>query len=103
ELLGQPDLDLVIVGTGDAEDVVRRKAEAANRRLGRPAVVLVGPMNDPRPAYAAADLVLGQGGSAIRAMSFTKPLIVIGEKGFSLPCLKSTLEVRCCIVLLGIV
>ncbi|HMC08737.1 MAG TPA: glycosyltransferase family 4 protein [Actinomycetota bacterium] len=93
ELLGQPDLDLVIVGTGDAEDVVRRKAEAANRRLGRPAVVLVGPMNDPRPAYAAADLVLGQGGSAIRAMSFAKPLIVIGEKGFSLPFLESTSEV----------
>jgi glycosyltransferase involved in cell wall biosynthesis len=90
ELLGERDLDLVIVGNGDAEDAVRRRAEAANRKLGRLAVILVGQMIDPRPAYAAADLVLGQGGSAMRAMSFAKPLIVIGEKGFSLPFLEST-------------
>jgi glycosyltransferase involved in cell wall biosynthesis len=93
ELLAEPDVDLVIVGKGDAEDAIRRKAEVVNRGLGRPAVVLTGALIDPRPAYAAADLVLGQGGSAMRAMSFSKPLIVIGEKGFSLPFLESTKKV----------
>jgi glycosyltransferase involved in cell wall biosynthesis len=93
ELLGEPDVDLVIVGNGDAEDAIRRRAEEVNRGLGRPAVVLTGALIDPRPAYAAADLVLGQGGSAMRAMAFSKPLIVIGEKGFSLPFLESTKEV----------
>jgi hypothetical protein len=38
-------------------------------------------MTDPRPAYAGADVVLGMGGSAARALAFGRPLIVIGEQG----------------------
>ncbi|MEZ5062954.1 MAG: hypothetical protein R2700_15855 [Solirubrobacterales bacterium] len=37
---------------------------------------------DPRPAHAAADVCIGMGGSALRAMAFAKPLIVQGEAGF---------------------
>jgi hypothetical protein len=40
-------------------------------------------MADPRPAYAAADLMLGMGGSAARALAFARPLIVQGEAGWS--------------------
>ena len=43
----------------------------------------MGEMREPRPAYAAADIVIGQGGSALRGMAFAKPLVVIGEEGFS--------------------
>jgi len=39
-------------------------------------------MEDPRDAYDAADVVLGMGGSALRALAFGKPLIVQGERGF---------------------
>ena len=39
-------------------------------------------MTDPRPAYAAADIVLGMGVSALRAMAFAKPVVVQGEHGF---------------------
>jgi hypothetical protein len=45
-------------------------------------VVLTGELADPRPAYAAADVVLGMGGSAIRALAFGKPLVVQGEGAF---------------------
>jgi hypothetical protein len=45
-------------------------------------VVLTGELFDPRPAYAAADIVLGMGGSALRALAFGQPLVVQGEKGF---------------------
>jgi hypothetical protein len=38
-------------------------------------------MYDPRPAYAAADVVLGMGGSALRGMAFGKPLVVQGVSG----------------------
>src|SRR5690606_16938374 len=38
---------------------------------------------DPRSAYAAADIVLGMGSSALRALSIGRPLIVQGEEGFS--------------------
>ena len=44
---------------------------------------LTGPLIDPRPAYDAADIVVGMGSSAGRAMAFAKPTLVIGERGFS--------------------
>jgi hypothetical protein len=82
ERLGPTDIDLVIVGTGMEEARLRRIGECVNARLGRRACVFTGPISDPRPAYAAADIVLGMGGSAARALSFGKPLIVAGEYGW---------------------
>jgi glycosyltransferase involved in cell wall biosynthesis len=74
---------LVIVGTGDAEGEIAARAQDVNRRLGRDAIVLTGPMLDPRPAYAAADVVIGMGSSALRGMAFAKPVVVVGERRFS--------------------
>ena len=73
-------VQLVIVGDGPARDVVARAAAVANAR--NRSVILTGEMTDPRPAYAAADVALGMGGSALRAMAFEKPLVVQGENGF---------------------
>lgn len=70
---------LVIVGTGDAEARLRALGEETNRALGREAVAFAGPMSDPRAAYAAADIALGMGGSAARALAFGLPLVVVGE------------------------
>lgn len=77
-----PVVDLIIVGTGDAEERLRGLAEQINKRERRRAVVLAGPMADPRPAYAAADVMIGMGGSAARSLSFSKPLVVAGEAGW---------------------
>ena len=74
---------LVVVGDGPARPEVEQAAAAANARAGRRAVVLAGEMLDPRPAYAASDVVLGMGGSALRGMAFSKPLIVQGVNGFA--------------------
>lgn len=79
---GRDDLVLVIVGAGDAETRLREIGSAVNARLGRAAIVFVGPMADPRAAYASADVALGMGGSAARALAFGKPLIVLGEFGW---------------------
>lgn len=75
-------MQLVIAGDGAARDEVEQRARAANDRAGRRAVVLIGEQLDPRPAYAAADICLGMGGSALRAMAFGHPLVVQGEHGF---------------------
>lgn len=74
---------LLIVGDGAARPRLEKLARGTNRLLGREAVILAGPMVDPRPAYAAADVVLGMGGSALRALAFGKPLVVTGEGGFA--------------------
>jgi glycosyltransferase involved in cell wall biosynthesis len=79
---GHP-LRLVIVGDGPARSTVATRAAQANAAAGRQAVMLAGALDDPRPAYAAADITIGQGGSALRGMAFAKPLIVVGERGFS--------------------
>jgi glycosyltransferase involved in cell wall biosynthesis len=74
---------LAIVGDGEAREEVASCAGAANATLGRAAVVLLGQMVDPRAAYDAADIVLGMGHSALRAMAFAKPVVVLGDAGFA--------------------
>ncbi|MCX2750273.1 glycosyltransferase family 4 protein [Arthrobacter sp. MI7-26] len=80
--IGSPTVDLVIVGTGDAREGLGQLAEQVNEEQGRRAIVLAGPMADPRAAYAAADVMIGMGGSAARSLSFGKPLVVAGESGW---------------------
>ncbi|MET9018398.1 glycosyltransferase [Actinopolymorpha sp. NPDC004070] len=82
ELARELPLRLVVVGDGSAREQVEARAAAANDRAGRRAVVLTGALDDPRPAYAAASVTLGMGGSALRALAFGQPLIVQGEEGF---------------------
>lgn len=74
---------LVIVGDGPEYEAVVERAAKANAAAGYQAVRLTGEMSDPRPAYAASDVVIGQGGSALRGMAFGKPLVVVGEDGYS--------------------
>jgi glycosyltransferase involved in cell wall biosynthesis len=85
-------LRFVIVGDGMMRAKLERLAGATNADLGRPAVVLTGMLPDPRLAYAAADIVVGMGGSALRGMAFGKPVIIVGEKGFSVPLTPETAE-----------
>lgn len=76
-------VQFLIIGDGAAQEEIKREADAANAALKRNAVIMAGALADPRPAYAAADIVLGMGGSALRGMAFGKPVIVTGDKGFA--------------------
>jgi glycosyltransferase involved in cell wall biosynthesis len=82
QLGARTSLRLVIVGDGPARDEVTVAAAAANRDVGRTVVDVIGSRSDPRPWYAGADIALGMGGSALRAMAFGKPLVVQGERGY---------------------
>lgn len=92
ELSGRQPVRLLIVGEGSAADQVRERAAQANSRAGREVVTCLGGMSDPRPAYAAADIMLGMGGSALRTMAFARPLVVMGERGFSRVLDESTVQ-----------
>lgn len=82
ELSAAAPVRLVLVGDGPARDEVEARAAAVNRRFGEGTVVLTGQIDDPRPAYATADIALGMGGSALRALAYAAPLVVQGERGF---------------------
>ena len=82
-LAGATGLRLVVVGDGPARDRLAMAAADVNARTGEETVTLTGELADPRPAYAAGDVVLGMGGSALRAMAFAKPVVVLGERGFA--------------------
>ncbi len=64
---------LVVVGDGSLRAEVERAAG--------PSVRLVGELVDPRPAHAAADVVLGLGTSVLRAMAQGRPSIALGSEG----------------------
>jgi L-malate glycosyltransferase len=85
-------LRFVIVGDGDVRSKCMRLARETNAKLRRDAVVLTGALLDPRPAYAAADIIVGMGGSALRGMAFGKPVVIVGERGFSAPLTSDTAE-----------
>jgi L-malate glycosyltransferase len=82
-LAGRRDVRLVIAGGGPAEEALRVRADRVNRQWGREVVRFAGLVQDPRSAYAAADVVVGMGSSALRAMSIGRPVVVQGERGFS--------------------
>lgn len=75
-------LRLLIVGDGPCRAELDSAAAAVNAMLGREAVTMAGQMLDPRPAYAAADIVVGMGTSAQKGMAFGKPVIIQGERGY---------------------
>jgi len=74
---------LAVVGDGEQASRVRALADELNATASSTVITLTGELLDPRPAYAAADLVIGMGSSSLRAMAFGKPVIVVGERGFS--------------------
>jgi glycosyltransferase involved in cell wall biosynthesis len=74
---------LLVVGEGEERPKLKAYADRINDQIGREAITLFGPLVDPRPAYEAAHVVIGMGGSALRGMAFGKPVIVVGAGGFA--------------------
>ena len=72
---------LIVAGDGPERSRVAAAADAANRRTGQETVLVTGDLMDPRPAYDAADVVLGMGSSALKGLAFAKPLVVQGPSG----------------------
>lgn len=82
DLASQRPVRLLIAGDGEGRTRVEAAAAAVNGRHGQDIVVVAGNLLDPRPAYDAADIVLGMGSSALKGMAFAKPLVVQGTGGY---------------------
>jgi glycosyltransferase involved in cell wall biosynthesis len=81
-LAGRFPVTLLVAGDGPGLMEIQAAAQDINRRQGRNVIRVSGNVVDPRPLYDAADVVLGMGSSALRGMSYGKPLIVQGTAGF---------------------
>lgn len=75
-------LRFVIAGGGPQLHEVRRRALEVNERHGREIVEITGSVMDPGPIYESADIVLGMGSSVLRAMAYSKPVVVQGANGY---------------------
>ncbi|WP_454295837.1 glycosyltransferase [Salana multivorans] len=75
-------LRLAIVGDGPERGALELSAENVNSVTGRRVVSLLGSRDDPIPYYLAADVAVGMGSSALRAMAAGKPLLVQGAASF---------------------
>ncbi|MGM7669386.1 glycosyltransferase [Microbacterium sp. A93] len=84
-LAGRMPVVLLAVGSGPEFVRIQAAAKRVNARHGRRVVLVPGNLQDPNPAYAAADVVLGMGSSMLRGMAHAKPGIVLGADGFCAP------------------
>lgn len=76
------NLKLIIVGAGDDFDKVKEKADAANKRMGRDAVVLAGARTNINEFAAAGKLFVGVSRAALEAMAAECPVIIAGNEGY---------------------
>jgi hypothetical protein len=81
---------LAVVGDGPHADPITRAARRVDPQ-GRK-IRFAGAMVDPDPAFRAADIVLGSGGSVLRGMAHGKATIVLGRRGFSVTTLPETAD-----------
>lgn len=73
---------LAIVGDGPESERVAALVADVNRSLGEARIRMLGERADPLAYYLAADIVVGMGSSALRAMAAGKPVLVQGERAY---------------------
>ena len=77
-----PGVEVIIVGGGDCLEDMTQKAEAANKRLGRRAVIMAGPRTDINEIHANADVCVGVSRAILEPMIMEKKCVVAGQEGY---------------------
>lgn len=77
-----PDVTLMLAGGGERMEVLRRRAEQLNRRLGRAAVTLPGRVEEPELLYRASRVVVGVSRVALEAAACASPVVLLGNEGY---------------------
>jgi len=76
------NVQVVLVGGGDALPAIRHMAEVANSRLNRTVFFVPGPRTDVSLFLAMADIFINTSRSALEALSAGVPLILGGNQGY---------------------
>ncbi len=75
------DVQIVIVGDGDAYEELSQKAEEINRTLTNRTVIMAGKRNDVNKIIALADVFVGISRAALEAMAAGKIVVLTGSYG----------------------
>lgn len=77
-----PELEVLMVGGGNAFDKLKKRADEVNSQLGRECVKVVSSRTDIPEIVACADVFVGVSRAALEAMSVGKPVIFAGSQGY---------------------
>jgi polysaccharide pyruvyl transferase CsaB len=77
-----PELEVVIVGSGDDFSRLKAAADEANNASDKPYVKLCGSRTDINLAIASADVFVGVSRAALEAMAAQKPCVLAGNEGY---------------------
>jgi len=79
-----PDVRIVLAGRGEHSPEVDTRVSEINREEGCDRVILVGKLLDMESAYAAADVVVGNGArSGLEGLACGKPVVSVGDSGLA--------------------
>ncbi|MBI3944948.1 MAG: glycosyltransferase [Armatimonadetes bacterium] len=79
---GAPRAVLLLVGEGPELERLRQRAEAVNRRAGRPVARVVGPRQDVERFLNLATVAVATANTALEAIACGAPLIAAGRTGY---------------------
>lgn len=77
------NLHAIVVGDGADKDLIIREADLLNTMLKRNAIHVIGARFNVLPYYQNATIVVGTARVAIEAMSCGKPVIAVGNQGYT--------------------
>jgi glycosyltransferase involved in cell wall biosynthesis len=76
------NLEIVIVGGGDAFDEIKAKVDEINQKLGKNLIILTGARTDIKKFTAIGKIFIGVSRAALEAMAAERPTIVAGNEGY---------------------
>lgn len=77
-----PGVEVIIVGDGDSYAEMKQKADEANKRLGRRAIILTGGRTDINEIHAAAEVCVGVSRAILEPMCMEKKCVIAGQEGY---------------------
>lgn len=76
------DLEIVIVGGGDAFEEISTKVKEINSKVGKQLIILTGPRTDINKFATSGQIFIGVSRAALEAMACEQPVIVAGNEGY---------------------
>ncbi len=77
-----PGIEVIIVGDGDCYKDMKAKADEANAKLGRRALIMAGPRTDINEIHANAEVCVGVSRAILEPMIMEKKCVVAGQEGY---------------------